>query len=99
MTDFMGFALFFTGLVIVGISLHKSRHSNSCWNSDVVRRDFSDQQIDKVLNNRPKRADTQILDCTLGFSSLLLASLELSLCRGPCRFFLNEHLVRWTEVN
>ena len=85
MTDFMGFALFFTGLVIVGISLYKSRHSNSWWNSDVVRRDFSDQQIDKVLNNRPKRADANIglyfglFFIVVGIASVVFVSWILSL--------------------
>ena len=60
MTDFMGGILFFSGVVIVGISLYMSRHSKSSPNFDAIRHRMNDKQIGRILSTRPKRADATI---------------------------------------
>ena len=60
MTNLIGVVLFFTGVVIVGISLYKSQHSKSSPNFDAIRHRMNDKQIGKILSTRPKRADATI---------------------------------------
>lgn len=60
MTDFMGVALLVTGIVIVGISLYKSRHSKSSSSLDIIRHGMSSQHVEKILAVPPKRADANL---------------------------------------
>lgn len=60
MSDFMGLALVFTGMVIVGISLYVSRHGKTSRNLEAIRRGLSDEQVNRIFQSQPKRSDAYI---------------------------------------